>query len=226
MIHLMKDNGMNLETFEVFVTSLGEAYGDPDHMNTAKWALSKLCQGSQDFVIYYAEFQPLIVDLIWNDTVKHTALYCGLSKELKDILSIQDIPKGWANYVVLMKKCDMQYCTCKAESHCSLGQKKSTSMPSPCNVSPIFMQAAPHPTSSGYSHFGPIPIDLLAARHYLSPKEYEKQIDEGCCIYWGSFNHMAWDCPNKPRTCGYPLYGATAKTATQPKVAINPTSTS
>jgi hypothetical protein len=43
MIHLIKDDGMNLDTFEASVTSLEEEYGDPDHMNTAKQALEKLC---------------------------------------------------------------------------------------------------------------------------------------------------------------------------------------
>jgi hypothetical protein len=46
LIHLVKDNHMNLGNFEAFVTSLEEAYGDPDCMNTAEWALAKLCQGN------------------------------------------------------------------------------------------------------------------------------------------------------------------------------------
>jgi hypothetical protein len=37
---------MNLETFEAFVTSLEEAYGDPNYINTTEWALAKLCQGN------------------------------------------------------------------------------------------------------------------------------------------------------------------------------------
>jgi hypothetical protein len=36
MIYLMNDDYMNLERFEAFVTSLEEAYGDPDHMNTTE----------------------------------------------------------------------------------------------------------------------------------------------------------------------------------------------
>jgi hypothetical protein len=38
--------------------------------------------------MYYAEFQCLIADLNWNDTVKRMALHRGLCEELKDILSI------------------------------------------------------------------------------------------------------------------------------------------
>jgi hypothetical protein len=56
MIHLMKDNCVNLENLEAFVTSLEEAYGEPDYMNTAKWVLAKLHQGNRDFVTYYVEF--------------------------------------------------------------------------------------------------------------------------------------------------------------------------
>jgi hypothetical protein len=46
LIHLMKDDHVNLGNFEAFVTSLEEAYGDPDHMNTAERALAKLHQGN------------------------------------------------------------------------------------------------------------------------------------------------------------------------------------
>jgi hypothetical protein len=93
LIHLVKDDRMNLANFEAFVTSLEEAYRDPDHINTAERVLAKLHQGNQDFIMYYAEFQRLIVDLNWNDTVKCMALHRGLCEELKDILSTQDLPE-------------------------------------------------------------------------------------------------------------------------------------
>jgi hypothetical protein len=92
----VKDDRVNLANFEAFVTSLEEAYGDPDHVNTAERALAKLRQGNRDFVTYYAEFQRLIVDLNWNDAAKRAALNCGLCEELKDILSTQDLPEDWS----------------------------------------------------------------------------------------------------------------------------------
>jgi hypothetical protein len=63
MIHLMKDDHVNLANFEAFVTSLEEAYGDPDRVNPAERELPKLRQGNRDFVSYYAEIQCLIADL-------------------------------------------------------------------------------------------------------------------------------------------------------------------
>jgi hypothetical protein len=42
----VKDDRVNLENFEAFVTSLEEAYGDPDRVNTAEQALAKLYQGN------------------------------------------------------------------------------------------------------------------------------------------------------------------------------------
>jgi hypothetical protein len=93
MIHLMKDDHVNLENFEAFVTSLEGAYRHPDCVNTAEWVLAKLYQGNRQFITYYAEFQRLIVDLNWNNAAKHTALHRSLSEELKDILSIQDLPE-------------------------------------------------------------------------------------------------------------------------------------
>jgi hypothetical protein len=107
MIHLIKDDHVNLENFEDFVTSLDKANGDPDHVSTAERMLAKLHQGNRDFITYYTEFQCLIADLDWNDAVKQAALHRGLSEELKDILSTQDLPEDWANYIALVKKRDM-----------------------------------------------------------------------------------------------------------------------
>jgi hypothetical protein len=107
IIPLIKDDRMNIENFEAFMTSLDEAFNDPDHMNTAEWTLAKLRQGNRDFITYYAEFQRLIIDLDCNDAVKQAALHRGLSEELKDILSTQDLPEDWANYIALIKKRDM-----------------------------------------------------------------------------------------------------------------------
>jgi hypothetical protein len=70
MIHLTQNDCVNLENFEAFVASLDEAYGDPDHVNTAERMLAKLCQENRDFVTYYVEFQYLIMDLDWNDAAK------------------------------------------------------------------------------------------------------------------------------------------------------------
>jgi hypothetical protein len=109
MIHLVQNDRVNLENFEAFLTSLDEAYGDPDCVNTAERTLAKLRQGNRDFVTYYMEFQHLIVDLDWNDAAKRAALHRGLSEELKDILSTQDLPEDWANYITVVKKRDMQY---------------------------------------------------------------------------------------------------------------------
>jgi hypothetical protein len=225
LIHLVKDDRVNLGDFKAFVTSLEEAYGDPDHVNTAERALAKLRQGNRDFVTYYAEFQRLIADLNWNDVAKRAALHRGLCEELKDILSTQDVPEDWSHYVALVKKRDMQYRVRKAETHRSSGQTKPTTTPTIRNTSPNPAQNTPHATSSGSGHFGPAPMDLSAARRRLSPEERQKRIDENRCLYCGSFNHMARDCPNKPKTSGRPLRSAVAETA-QPETSDSPTADS
>jgi hypothetical protein len=161
---------VNLENLEAFVTSLDEAYGNPDRVNTAERMFAKLCQGTWDFVTYYAEFQCLIADLDWNDAVKRAALHHGLREELKDILSTQDLPEDWANNVMLVKKRDMQYCACKAESHC-LSAPHKLSTPSPHATATALNPHTPHPTSTGSGYLSPAPMDLLATGCCLSPEE-------------------------------------------------------
>jgi hypothetical protein len=218
LIHLVKDYRVNLENVEAFVTSLEEAYGDPNRINTTERVLAKLSQGNQDLVAYYAEFQCLIVDLNWNDAAKCMALHRGLCEELKDILSTQDLPEDWSHYVALVKRLDMQYHACKAEMHRSSGQTKPTTTPTTRNTSPNPAQNAPHPTSSGSGHFGPAPMDLSAAKRRLSPEECQKRIDENHCLYCGGFNYMARDCPNQPKTPGYPWWGAVVQTVAPPEI--------
>jgi hypothetical protein len=69
-------------------------------------------------------------------------------------------------------------------------------------------------------------MDLSAARCRLSPEEWQKWIDESHYLYCSSINHIAHDCPNKPKVSGRPLHGAVAKIAAQPENRVNPTSTS
>jgi hypothetical protein len=93
LIHLVENDHIDLDNFDAFITSLEGAYGDPDRANTVERALAKLRQGNCDFVSYYAEFQHLVADLQWNNAAKRAALHRGLSEELKDILSTQDLPE-------------------------------------------------------------------------------------------------------------------------------------
>jgi hypothetical protein len=222
LIHLVDNNHVDLDNFDTFVTSLEEAYSDPDHANTAERALSKLRQGNRDFVSYYAEFQRLIADLQWNNAAKRAALHRGLSKELKDILSTQDLPEDWSGYVAHIKKRDMQFRARRAETHCPSGPNKANSAPVP---RVILRAAAPptlHPSNNSSGNFRPAPMDLLAARHRLSPKERQKRIDEGRCLYCGGLHHLDRHCPNKTRDPGRPLRGAVAEATVIPEAPPTP----
>jgi hypothetical protein len=109
VMHLVYPNYINLATFEDFVSTLKEAYGDPDRVSTTKRGLAKLHQGNWDFITFHAKFQCLVEDVDWNDTAKWATFHRGLYNELKDILSTQDIPEDWYEYVILVKKRDSQF---------------------------------------------------------------------------------------------------------------------
>jgi hypothetical protein len=205
LIHLVDNNHVDLDNFDTFVTSLEEAYGDPDHANTAESALSKLRQGNRDLVSCYAEFQHLIADLQWNNAAKRAALHRGLSEELKDILSTQDLPEDWSGYVAHIKKHDIQFRARRAETYRPSGPNKANSAPVPRVITRAAAPPTLYPTNNSSGNLGPAPMDLSAARCRLSPEERQKQIDEGCCLYCGGFHHLARDCPNKARDPGRPL---------------------
>jgi hypothetical protein len=214
VMHLVHPDRINLATFEDFMSTLEEAYRDPDRVSTAERGLAKLRQGNRDFVTYHAEFQCLVADVDWNDTAKRAAFQRGLCDELKDILSTQDIPEDWHEYVTLVKKRDSQFQACKAELHRPTILTKSTPTPAARSTPSTRTQNTPHPTSSGSGHLGPAPMDLSAARCRLSPEEHQKSIDENCCLYCRGFNHLARDCPNKPKNPTHPIRGAVAELVT------------
>jgi hypothetical protein len=222
LIHLVDNDHVDLDNFDAFVTSLEEAYGDPDHANTAERALSKLRQGNRDFVSYYAEFQRLIADLQWKDAAKRAALHRGLSEELKDILSTQDLPEDWSGYVAHIKKRDMQFRARRAETHRPSGPNKANAGPVPRVIPHAAAPPTPHPTNNSSGNFGPTPMDLSAARRRLSHEERQKRIDEGRCLYCGGFHHLARDCPNKTRDPGRPLQGAVAEATIAPEAPPTP----
>jgi hypothetical protein len=204
MLHLVENDYINLETFGDFVTTLEESYSDPDCINTAEQAIAKLCQGNRDFVTYYAEFRCLTSNLDWNNAAKRAAFHWGLCDELKDILSTQDVPEDWNQYVALVKQRDQQFRARKAESaYPTAVTKPASSLPH--SIPPASTQNTPHPTSSGSGHFGPAPMDLSVARRCLSAEECQKRIDEYYCLYCGGFNHMVRDCPSHPKVPAYPL---------------------
>jgi hypothetical protein len=191
VMHLVCPNRINLATFEDFASTLEEAYSDPDQVSTTERGLAKLHQGNWDFVTYHAEFQCLVADVDCNDAAKWAAFHQGLCDELKDILSIQDIPEDWHEYIALVKKRDSQFRAYKAELYRPPIPTKSVPTPTARSTPVTPTQNTPHPTRSGSSHLGPAPIDLSAARCHRSPEECQKRIDENCCLYCRGFNHLA-----------------------------------
>jgi hypothetical protein len=214
VMHLVCPDCINLATFEDFVSTLKEAYGDPDWVSTTERGLAKLRQGNRDFVMYHAEFQCLVADVDWNDTTKWAAFHWGLCDELKDILSTQDIPEDWHKYIALVKERDSQFQAHKAELHRPTIPTKSVLTPAAHSTPSTPTQNTPHPTSSGSSHLGLAPMDLSTTRHYLSPEECQKRIDKNRCLYCRGFNHLAQDCPNKPKNPTHPICRAVAELVT------------
>jgi hypothetical protein len=91
MMHLINNDHVNLKNFQTLVTSLEQAYGEPNRETTAEWGLDILRLGNRDFVAYCTEFQSFIADLHWDDVAKRAAFHPSLGEELKHILSILDL---------------------------------------------------------------------------------------------------------------------------------------
>jgi len=184
----IRETSIDLPDIASLFRILDIAFGDPDLAATAERKLETLKQANREFSSYYAEFQRYASDVEWNESAKKSALFRGLSNEIKDALMLVDAaPATFDEFVPYVQRLDNRIRAREAE-------KKGRPTPRPANPTP---RPAPPPTPSTGSGTHPGPMDLSSFRRTLSPEERQKRILEGRCLYCGGFGHVARVCPNK-----------------------------
>ena len=167
------------------------AFGDPDRVRTAERNLQSLRQTNCNFSDYLADFQRYAAKVSWNDAVKRTSLYEGLSAELKDALVTLDTPDELDQYIILLKRVDNKIRARTAERKGSSSTWRSpttTTTPKP---------AAPPTTTTTATGMQAGPMDLSAGRCRLLLAQREDCMRRGQCFYCVGANHMARQCPNR-----------------------------
>ena len=85
--HVSETTGrIRLDSLNVLLDLLRQAFDDPDRTRTANREIRKLRQKNRTFSAYLADFGRIIGDLNWNEDAQKEQLYEGLSDEIKDAL--------------------------------------------------------------------------------------------------------------------------------------------
>lgn len=196
---------VELADTNTLITILESAFGDPDRLATAEREMDHLKQNNRDFSSYYADFQRIVASLEWNDSAKRHALRRGLSNELKDALTIIDIPAGFHAFVTLLQRLDNSI---RARQQEQRSTRSSTTTRSNVTQPAARPTAAPtaHATNTNSGNYGPAAMDLSANRRKLTDAEKAQRHAEGRCLYCGGIGHFARLCPLKPTNRGPPVH--------------------
>ena len=198
----VEEHHLRLKNLAALITILENVFGDPDRAATAERELNKLRQTNREFSLYYAEFQRLIAELDYNDTVKKNTLRRGLSEELKDALAYNpNQPEDFEQFVNLCNRLDNQIRARKAEKRGEDYRPRLAPTAAP-RTAPVIAPAPtppPHPTNTKSGHYGVAPMDHSANCRRNTPEERQKCMAEGRCLSCHGYGHFARECPHRGR---------------------------
>ena len=115
--HVSETTGrIRLDSLNVLLDLLRQAFDDPDRTRTANREIRKLRQKNRTFSAYLADFGRIIGDLNWNEDAQKEQLYEGLSDEIKDALvTIQLGSDSLADFLQTCRELDNRIRTRAAE---------------------------------------------------------------------------------------------------------------
>lgn len=216
---------LTITTMAKLFTTLKEAFGDPDPINTARRELQALRQGKGDFASYYSEFTRIVSKLGYNEAAKRSTLELGMSEGLKDsMVTVFVEDKTYPQYVALLQKLDNNQ-RARKEDKAGIKMGSFTSPPTPS-------YSAGHPS---FSPGGLAPMDLSALRNLgtpsppqeqryvqingrrkLAPAEKQWRMDNGRCAFCAEAGHTFQQCPPGTQRGGRSFPLRVAEVATTP----------
>lgn len=180
------DDGI-LVSYETFIKTLEEIYGDKHHVDEVNYKLTRLRQNGS-MTEYIAAFRALAARSRWNEPALLSRFKDGLSDEIKVMMTAQ-----WHSLTTLkgaQAAATTAYQNLQVQQR--LRSRHAFSRPSQQHQPP--RRSAPTPVVSA----GPTPMDLDAMRvRKISAEEKQRRREQNLCLYCGGRNHFANDCPIK-----------------------------
>jgi hypothetical protein len=97
-----------LEVLLAFIQLLEALFGDPDRVATTQQKLREIEQKNREFSHYCAEFEVIAANLDWNPLALRNALRMGLSEEMKESFSYNNMAEELPTFVMVCQKRDNQ----------------------------------------------------------------------------------------------------------------------
>ena len=173
------------------------AYNDLDRQGTAERKLAMLKEGNRGFWAYFADFQHIMAELLWDSLAKKAALRQGMAGNLKEFLLSYDCPDDWASYIRLLQRLDFKLWQCEAEK-----RKETTNTPNkppPSSSSTATPSSTTHITSN-LTYLGPAPLHLSAAQEQAERERIYRERQSGSLFTdCGTASHFRAACPHRKR---------------------------
>jgi len=177
---------------------LDAVYDDPNKKRTAERELETLKQENREFSVYFADFQRLMAELRWDESARRSALYRGLSGEMKDLLRSYPRPSEWGQYIHLLQELDSKI---RARSD----EKKSKPLkPAPSRPAHQIPEGPASQLSTADPEWHrPAPVCFSAVRRESGRQgRYEERRGAGVCTDCGLPGHYRASCPQRQRNPG------------------------
>ena len=207
--HVNTNNGeVDFPSWPAFVTALGAAFDDPDHIATAEHKLKKLKQGRDTASAYHAQFVALATVLDLTPRAKISQFREGLSKEVRQLLTTQvSPPTDFDDYVNMVIRLDNNVRLLKQEEELASSSPAVSKNPPSSKGSGSTKPVTPAPPKPPTTAVGtqPGPMDTSNSRRQprrLTEAEKKYRRDNNLCSYCGGDGHYAATCPKKPTPKG------------------------
>jgi hypothetical protein len=196
--------------FALFTAEINKLFGDPEFRTSAASSLDRLKQ-TGSVVDYAAEFRRLATVLNWENEPLTHRFYHGLKDEVKDELARSGRPRELEAIIMSAITIDKRF-------HERVKERTYDNKPSPPApnrrqlphtmarvqhappVRSVTTPRDPAPTTSAPS--GPRPVGASPARprfQKLTEEEKAHRRSNNLCMYCGHPNHIARECPVRPK---------------------------
>jgi hypothetical protein len=99
---LIREDGiMRPEDLPAFIRQLGAEFGSHDRVASTRTKMRELKQMICEFSQYDAEFKVVAADLDWNLSALRNARGMGLSEEMSDVFTHNDMPEDLHTFVTV-----------------------------------------------------------------------------------------------------------------------------
>lgn len=178
------DDGI-LRSYDKFMDTLEELYGDQTQVEETSYRLQRLRQTGL-MIDYITTFKELSSRLRWNEPALVARFKDGLSDEIKQMLAAQ-----WHSLQTLKA-------TQAAATTAYQNLQSQTRFRGRLHKPATPLSRKPYTTVQTPSTSGPTPMDLDTVKvRRLTPDEKQRRREQGLCLYCGGKDHFALSCPLK-----------------------------